>query len=271
MGTFPKILVPVDLGEFSASTIEHALGMAQALGGSVLVFHVIERKARRFGTGAADGRAAAEEELRALLEEHPAPDVSVTLRVTYGSAPAAILQEAADEGSDMIIMGTRSRASSPDSGPHLAPFGNVTEHVVRRSPVPVLTVPLPDAGRRSAPDRSRGPRRVSHREEEVLTAAGVIAGAATGAIAGPPGIVAGTVIGATVGMAVGKVMDEEEDRIELHDEDLDEEIGVTDGAIGARPPDQPPARFGAYSAGSAGAGRETVTPSEGPLQHIDKD
>ncbi len=110
-----------------------------------------------------------------------------------------------------------------------------------------------------------------HREERVLSVSGAVTGAATGAVAGPPGILAGAVVGAAMGMVIGKALDREDDRQRLHDEELDREIGVQGGNLGAASPNQPPARTGAYSAASAGAGSSSPCASEGPMQSLDDD
>jgi hypothetical protein len=74
-----------------------------------------------------------------------------------------------------------------------------------------------------------------------------------------------------MGMVIGKTLDREDDRQRLHDADLDREIGVQGGNIGAASPNQPPARMGAYSAASAGAGSSSPCASEGPMQSLDDD
>jgi hypothetical protein len=100
---------------------------------------------------------------------------------------------------------------------------------------------------------------------------GALAGAAAGAFAGPVGMVAGGVIGGLIGAVVDEVTHEEEVRHSRHDAELDEAIGVTGPGIGAAKPDQPPARFGAYSSASSGVGgSSTETVSSGPIQDVDE-
>lgn len=99
---------------------------------------------------------------------------------------------------------------------------------------------------------------------------GAIAGAAVGSFAGPVGVIAGTTLGGLMGALADEVLAEERRRAEAHDAQLDEAIGVTGGSMGAAPPDQPPARFGAYSTGSSGATEAHGTPSSGPIQELDE-
>jgi nucleotide-binding universal stress UspA family protein len=56
--------------------------------------------------------------------------------ITTGSALSGILEHATREGSDLIVMGTNGR-----SGLARAVLGSVTEGVVRRATMPVLTIP----------------------------------------------------------------------------------------------------------------------------------
>jgi phage tail tape-measure protein len=106
--------------------------------------------------------------------------------------------------------------------------------------------------------------------ETIVAASGTIAGAAMGSIAGPVGTIAGAIVGSVAGAAAGAVLEDEDAREALHEEQLDEEIGVYDGTLGAAPEDAPPARIGAFSAGSSGAGRKSVPPSEGPIPEAEK-
>jgi len=87
--------------------------------------------------------------------------------------------------------------------------------------------------------------------------AGAVGGMALGAIAGPAGVVVGGLLGAVAGASAGAM--------------LDEEIGVIGGDLGAAPPDAPPARIGAFSAGSAGASPHGGAASEGPIPAPEED
>jgi hypothetical protein len=76
------------------------------------------------------------------------------------------------------------------------------------------------------------------------------------------------VLGAVAGTLAGEVLGAESERKHRHDEQLDEDIGVIGGDLGAAPKDAPPARLGAPSAASVGVstGGEGLTPAEGPIQ-----
>jgi outer membrane lipoprotein SlyB len=71
----------------------------------------------------------------------------------------------------------------------------------------------------------------THGEETGAVAGGGL-GALIGSAAGPAGALAGMVFGAAAGAMAGKVLDEDAERAHIHDEELDETIGVTKGSLG---------------------------------------
>ena len=100
--------------------------------------------------------------------------------------------------------------------------------------------------------------------------AGEVAGAVLGSAGGPAGTVAGMVLGGMAGALTGEVLDRESIRSEVHERELDDEIGVTHGDLGAAQPHAPPARRGTPSAASCGATDGGGTPAEGPIQSLDE-
>jgi outer membrane lipoprotein SlyB len=109
-----------------------------------------------------------------------------------------------------------------------------------------------------------------HEREAEGGAAGAIAGASMGAIAGPPGVLAGAVIGGVVGAVAGAVLDRSSTERAARAGELDAEIGVSGGELGAPNLEHPPAKSGLYSAASTGTGSSTdASPAEGPIQAPD--
>jgi hypothetical protein len=98
--------------------------------------------------------------------------------------------------------------------------------------------------------------------------AGALAGATMGAFAGPPGMLAGAVVGALAGAAAGLAVEKGDESRAADDRELDREIGVSEGELGAPNLKHPPAKVGAYSGSSAGAGTPggDAEPAEGPIQ-----
>jgi hypothetical protein len=107
---------------------------------------------------------------------------------------------------------------------------------------------------------------VAHEAEAGVSAA--VVGAAVGAIGGPPGAVAGAVIGGVVGVLAELALEHEADAVAQHEAELDDEIGVSGGEMGAPNLEHPAAVVGAYSAGASGGGdrSSSVPPAEGPMQ-----
>jgi hypothetical protein len=111
---------------------------------------------------------------------------------------------------------------------------------------------------------SAGRARLAHEAEGAAT--GAMAGTVVGAAAGPPGMVAGAVIGAAVGAIAGAVLDTEAAERATRTRELDAEIGVSGGTIGAPNLQHPATKVGAFSAGSTGAGASPGGASaEGPI------
>jgi phage tail tape-measure protein len=110
-----------------------------------------------------------------------------------------------------------------------------------------------------------GKRRIAREAEG--GASGALAGAVLGAGAGPPGMVAGAIIGGVAGTITGAVLDSESARRASRTRELDAEIGVTKGELGAPNLAHPPAKVGAYSTASAGADASSGEElAEGPMQ-----
>jgi nucleotide-binding universal stress UspA family protein len=79
----------------------------------------------------------AKTELQKLAEEARQKGIAVTELVVQGKPSAEIIRHAAENGVDMIVLGTHGKGMLDQ-----ALFGSTTERVVRRAPCPVLTVRL---------------------------------------------------------------------------------------------------------------------------------
>jgi hypothetical protein len=113
--------------------------------------------------------------------------------------------------------------------------------------------------------RWKGKRRLFHEIEGA--GSGAVAGAVVGMAAGPPGAVAGAILGAVAGGITGAALDGEASRASADTRELDGEIGVGGGDLGAPNLEHPPALVGAYSGASAGVDSSSgEDPAEGPIQ-----
>ena len=84
---------------------------------------------------------------------------------------------------------------------------------------------------------------------------------------------AGALIGGVAGAVAASALEKDAAQKAAHTRELDEQIGVTGGDLGAPNLKHPPARVGAYSAASVGAatsGDDDEEPAEGPMPSAKK-
>ena len=147
-----KILVPVDLSPHAERAFGYATGVARRFGAQVTLLHVVEDP---FATGAwgpetyvpnagellREQIAGAERQLTPWKDRPAAQGLAVTTAVITGRPAQSIIDYAASEGCDLIVMGTHGR-----TGLSHAVMGSVAERVVRKARCPVLTVRAHGAG-----------------------------------------------------------------------------------------------------------------------------
>lgn len=144
-----RILAPTDFSPGAEPALRWAMGLAERFGARVTLLHVLDLSLGALAGLSPDvaampatveladrARADAHEQMRRLVARFP--DATSLLR--EGTARAAIIEVAREIGADLIVMGTHGR-----TGLAKVFFGSVAEHVVRHSPVPVLTVRQTDA------------------------------------------------------------------------------------------------------------------------------
>jgi hypothetical protein len=114
----------------------------------------------------------------------------------------------------------------------------------------------------------KGHKHLVHDAEGAAT--GAVAGAILGVVAGAPGIVAGALLGAAAGAVAAETLETDGERVAAHTRELDEEIGVIGGDLGAANLEHPPANIGAYSTATTGTPTSPAQePAEGPMQPPD--
>jgi hypothetical protein len=83
-------------------------------------------------------------------------------------------------------------------------------------------------------------------------------------------VVAGAVIGGIVGALASVAIQNDAYDIAEHDAELDAELGISEGDIGAPNLEHPPAERGAFSAANCGAELSSdAEPAEGPMTSAD--
>jgi nucleotide-binding universal stress UspA family protein len=139
-----KILITTDLSGHSTAAFEYALSLGLLYASRVYILYVAEHASPLFGRFAPESAApqetarieeAAMTKLADFISAHVGNDRKIIPVVRSGNAEQEILRFAQEEGIDLIVMATHGWTGLQ----HLI-LGSVAERVVRRSPIPVLTV-----------------------------------------------------------------------------------------------------------------------------------
>jgi nucleotide-binding universal stress UspA family protein len=137
-----KIVVPSVFSRADSVALEWALELAETLGASVFLLHVIE--AHRSWEKVKGGligrlRKVASDKLEGMLERLPMrkrKGLPVLTRVKAFARPwSGVVSFVRDERVDMIVMSTHARRGVPRFF-----LGSVAERVIRGAPCPVVTV-----------------------------------------------------------------------------------------------------------------------------------
>ena len=142
---FKRILCAVDFSDSSLSALGYALTLAEETDAHLTLLHVIEMPPElRENPMAPDFdidriHAAAEAEalrrLRQLVPEAARSYCTVETAVVEGGAYRSVLQYAAEQKADLIVVGVHGRGAID-----LLLFGSTTHHVIRAATCPVLVV-----------------------------------------------------------------------------------------------------------------------------------
>jgi nucleotide-binding universal stress UspA family protein len=139
-----KILCPVDFSDASRSALQVASELARRFGGEVTVFHAYPLPGYTLPEGTVLPATGMLQELAeqtdALLARWKAEAVAdgapaVSTGKSVGEPASEIVAAAEDGKFDAIVVGTHGR-----SGLAHVLLGSVAERVVRRAPMPVVTV-----------------------------------------------------------------------------------------------------------------------------------
>jgi len=146
---YETILVPTDGSDHAVRAAEHGFYLARALDATPHLISVVDVQgaAGVFGAGGVDREFVERLESRGEAAIREAKGVhggdgAVETALPRGDPSGAILEYADEHGADLIAMGTAGR-----TGIDRYVAGSVTERVVRRAEVPVLTVRAVDRSR----------------------------------------------------------------------------------------------------------------------------
>ncbi len=133
-----KILYPTDFSSYSNQAYFHAVALAENHGASLTILYVYSPTS---AIPDIRGRREADRQYwREQLEQIRPVDTAISVRhvLRDGDAASEIIRFAAEEGSDLIVMGTHGR-----TGIERLLLGSVAEKVMREAPCSVLVVKLP--------------------------------------------------------------------------------------------------------------------------------
>ncbi|HEY0875526.1 MAG TPA: universal stress protein [Vicinamibacterales bacterium] len=140
---FKQILCPVDFSDFSSRSFAHATALANWYEAQLTVLHVVPTFDPVPITGRLGEPVHVEQPSREQVIEQmrqaldlPADAPNVRLVAADGDPRTAIINQAALDGTDLIVIGTHGRR-----GFKRLLLGSVAEAVLREAPCPVLTVP----------------------------------------------------------------------------------------------------------------------------------
>ncbi len=143
---YSRILVPVDDSPTSQRGLDEALALAQRLGATVRLLHVVDARLLVAELSAyfpadqllKDSRAAGERLVSSAVDRARSSGLAVD-GVVRGDPSLhvcdVIVQEAKDWSAELIVMGTHGRR-----GLRRIALGSDAQRVLRESPVPVLLV-----------------------------------------------------------------------------------------------------------------------------------
>lgn len=137
-----NILVPIDFSDASKNAAQYAVSMAKFFEAKVIFFHVVPAvlivdqqsalaRIRAQEEMIEKTRNSVENEVQALSENYD----EIQGFVAEGSATDAIIDMAAQNQTDLVVMGMKGKGESNSV------FGSTTTSVIRKSKFPVLVIP----------------------------------------------------------------------------------------------------------------------------------
>jgi universal stress protein A len=146
-----RILIPVDYSENSKVALDYGAELAVTCGAELDIVHVWDRPTYITDAVMVQRPGEAHKPIGELIRENAQKDMDefmrgITLpigvpahtRLLSGEPASTLVSELKKAKHDLVVISTHGRTGFA----HLL-LGSITERLVRLSPVPVLTVPLP--------------------------------------------------------------------------------------------------------------------------------
>lgn len=144
MSDFKSVLFATDFSESSDHAFEYAHTVAKCFGARLLVLHVINELVDLRGFYVPhisidkleeEMAESAHKMMAQFIETHAQGYAPLESIVSPGIPYDEILKKAEEESADLIVLGTHGR-----TGLDHVLFGSTAEKVVRKSPIPVMTI-----------------------------------------------------------------------------------------------------------------------------------
>jgi nucleotide-binding universal stress UspA family protein len=132
---YNDILVPTDGSQSAKAALEHGIEIASKWDATLHTLYVVDTRLERSGPSLETLRDEGRKAVQDVDIAGTRGGLSVVTELVEGNPHEEILDYVTEHGMDMIIVGTHGR-----TGLDRVVMGSVAERVVRRSPVPVLTV-----------------------------------------------------------------------------------------------------------------------------------
>ena len=146
-----RILIPIDYSDNSKAALAYGAELAVTFGASLDIVHVWDRPTYVADAVMVQRPGEAHKPIGELIRENAQHDMaefmsSITLpsgvpvqtRLLSGDPAATLIAELKKAEHDLVVLSTHGRTGFA----HLL-LGSIAEKLVRLSPVPVLTVPMP--------------------------------------------------------------------------------------------------------------------------------
>ncbi len=155
MRKIERIMVAVDLSDYSLPSVQYAMQLAQALRAEIILVNVYNQRdisAIRTATDAyydpgffdkvvEENKTFRRNQLDNLAEQAGARDLVKRKLVRIGVPHQELIAAIEEEKADMLVMGTKGRSNLADTI-----VGSVARKMVHSSPVPLVTLPPGSVG-----------------------------------------------------------------------------------------------------------------------------
>jgi nucleotide-binding universal stress UspA family protein len=136
MPKIKKILAPTDFSELSVKGVRYACELAKEIGAELVVMNIVPLDESNFASKREIDQHKIELD-EFLVDRDVGAELNIRKLVEPGVPSATIVYFAEKENCDLIVMSSHGR-----TGLSRVLMGSVTEEILRKSPCPVLVVPL---------------------------------------------------------------------------------------------------------------------------------